>query len=211
MTIGDRVKFETNGGWYNSGIIISIDEKTCLVEVDTLGHDDSIPLPYYVRGPRDLFIAELEARTNTLEQYLAPSPDLSFYKRKEEHEVESKDESIKLVSYDKCKDCEHYGVWSQRCWNVYECPKDTADYIPYSVTGPTHHVPHYKPGCRCNAIEKEVKIDAENESLSEAEREKILSKLSYIKRKCAYDFVNGSGYTRKCISEAADEIERIIC
>lgn len=84
-----------------------------------------------------------------------------------------------VVSYEKCKDCEHYGVWSERCWNVYECPK-------------------------------EVKIDAENESLSEADKEKILSKLSYIKRKCAYDFVNGSGYTRKCIREAADEIERII-
>lgn len=31
---------------------------------------------------------------------------------------------MKLVSYDKCKDCEHYGVWSERCWNVYECPKE---------------------------------------------------------------------------------------
>lgn len=76
------------------------------------------------------------------------------------------------VSYEKCKDCEHYGVWSERCWNVYECPK-------------------------------EVKIDAENESLSEAERKEILD-LSF--------FIKGAGIAcgMQCICDAADEIERII-
>lgn len=89
-----------------------------------------------------------------------------------EHEAESKDENIKLVSYDKCKDCEHYGVWSERCWNVYECPK-------------------------------EVKIDAENESLSKAERKEILDLLSFIK---------GAGIAcgMQCICDAADEIRSVI-
>ena len=91
---------------------------------------------------------------------------------KEWLEAESKDENIKLVSYDKCKDCEHYGVWSERCWNVYECPK-------------------------------EVKIDAENESLSEAKRKEILDLSSFIK---------GAGIAcgMQCICDAADEIECII-
>lgn len=61
MTAGDRVKFKTNGGWYNSGIIISMDEKTCLVEVDTLGRDDHhMSFPYYVRAFRDVLIPEYE-------------------------------------------------------------------------------------------------------------------------------------------------------
>jgi hypothetical protein len=161
MEIGDRVKYKTNGGWYNSGIIISKYENSsmscpsCLIEVDTLGYkpseNDLIVLPYYRRIPQNVLIAE--------------------------YEEESKDGNIKLVSYEKCKDCEHYGVWSERCWNVYECPK-------------------------------EVKIDAENESLSEADKEKILRRLSYIKRRCLYGFVDY--YARKSIREAADEIERII-
>lgn len=93
-TVGDRVKFKTNGGWYNSGIIISKYENSsmscpsCLIEVDTLGYkpseNDPVTLPYYVRVPQNVLIAEYESRTNTLEQYLAPSPDLSFYKRKME-------------------------------------------------------------------------------------------------------------------------------
>lgn len=53
MHIGDRVKFKTNGGWYNSGIIKDIDEYSCLIEVDELGckppKDVYISLPYYAR------------------------------------------------------------------------------------------------------------------------------------------------------------------
>lgn len=54
MKIGDRIKFKTIGGWYNSGIIKDVDESSCLIEVDTLGReqtskDEGIQLPYYVR------------------------------------------------------------------------------------------------------------------------------------------------------------------
>ena len=102
---------------------------------------------------------------------------------------------MKLVSYDKCKDCEHYGVWSERCWNVYECPKDSVDYIPYSVRK-LHAI-------RDIVNKKEVKINAENESLSEAKRKEILDLSSFIK---------GAGIACgiQCICDAADEIKRII-
>ena len=110
---------------------------------------------------------------------------------------------MKLVSYDKCKDCEHYGVWSQRCWNVYgcpkgndyECPNDTLDYIPYSVR--KLHAIHD------SSNKKEVKIDAENESLSEADRKEILDLSSFIK---------GAGIAcgMQCICDAADKIRSII-
>jgi DNA-directed RNA polymerase subunit RPC12/RpoP len=53
MNIGDRVKFRTVGGWYNSGIIRDMNEDSYLIEVDELGYkppeDVYIPLPYYVR------------------------------------------------------------------------------------------------------------------------------------------------------------------
>ena len=53
--VGDRVKFRTRGGWYNGGTIKDIDENSSLIEVDTLGCDQSvkkygyIQLPYYAR------------------------------------------------------------------------------------------------------------------------------------------------------------------
>lgn len=51
---GDRVKFKTMGGWYNGGIIKEVDDDSYLIEVDTLGYEQSleygyIQLPYYVR------------------------------------------------------------------------------------------------------------------------------------------------------------------
>lgn len=53
MNIGDRVKFITMGGWYNTGIIRDMDEDSYLIEVDGLGYkppkDVHIPLPYYAR------------------------------------------------------------------------------------------------------------------------------------------------------------------
>lgn len=53
MKIGDRVKFKTFGGWYNSGIIKDMDDESCLVEVDKLGSkppkDVLSVLPYFVR------------------------------------------------------------------------------------------------------------------------------------------------------------------
>lgn len=55
MNIGDRVKFITMGGWYNSGIIKDMDEDedSYLIEVDELGckppKDVHIQLPYYAR------------------------------------------------------------------------------------------------------------------------------------------------------------------
>lgn len=52
MNIGDRVKFKTMGGWYNSGIVKDIDDESCLIEVDKLGCESSnayMPLPYHVR------------------------------------------------------------------------------------------------------------------------------------------------------------------
>ena len=52
MKIGDRINYKTIGGWYNSGIIKDIDDKSCLIEVDKLGCESSnayMPLPYYVR------------------------------------------------------------------------------------------------------------------------------------------------------------------
>ena len=53
MKIGDRVKFKTIGGWYNSGIIKDMDEDSYLIEVDELGcdtpEDGYRPLPYYMR------------------------------------------------------------------------------------------------------------------------------------------------------------------
>ena len=52
MNIGDRVKFKTMGGWYNSGIIRDISEDSYLIEVDELGYKPPnvyIPLPYYAR------------------------------------------------------------------------------------------------------------------------------------------------------------------
>lgn len=53
MNIGDRVKFRTIGGWYNSGIIRDINEYSYLIEVDKIGYkppkDIYIPLPYYAR------------------------------------------------------------------------------------------------------------------------------------------------------------------
>lgn len=48
MNIGDRVKFKTIGGWYNSGIIKDMDEDSYLIEVDK-SKDIQIPLPYYIR------------------------------------------------------------------------------------------------------------------------------------------------------------------
>lgn len=48
MTIGDRVKFKTIGGWYNSGIIKDMNEDSYLIEVDK-SEDIQIPLPYYIR------------------------------------------------------------------------------------------------------------------------------------------------------------------
>lgn len=51
--IGDRVRFKTSGGWYNSGIIRDMDEDSFyLIEVDKLGYepdDVHMPLPYYIR------------------------------------------------------------------------------------------------------------------------------------------------------------------
>ncbi len=53
MNIGDRVKFRTFGGWYNSGIIRDMNEDSYLIEVDELGCKPPkgvhIPLPYYAR------------------------------------------------------------------------------------------------------------------------------------------------------------------
>lgn len=53
MNIGDRVKYKTVGGWYNSGIISDISEDSYLVEVDELGWKPPenlyIPFPYYAR------------------------------------------------------------------------------------------------------------------------------------------------------------------
>ncbi len=50
MKIGDRVKFKTFGGWYNSGILRDMSEDSYLIEVDELGCDlPFIPLPYYAR------------------------------------------------------------------------------------------------------------------------------------------------------------------
>ncbi len=53
MNVGDRVKFKTIGGWYNSGIIKDMNEDSYLIEVDKLGckppEDVYIPLPYYAR------------------------------------------------------------------------------------------------------------------------------------------------------------------
>lgn len=53
MNIGDRVKFKTMGGWYNSGIIKDMNEDSYLIEVDELGckppKDVYMPLPYYAR------------------------------------------------------------------------------------------------------------------------------------------------------------------
>ena len=53
MRIGDRVKFKTIGGWYNSGIIRDMNEDSYLIEVDELGYnppkDTYIRLPYYTR------------------------------------------------------------------------------------------------------------------------------------------------------------------
>lgn len=51
---GDRVRFKTMGGWYNGGIVKDVDDDSCLIEVDTLGCEQSleygyIQLPYYVR------------------------------------------------------------------------------------------------------------------------------------------------------------------
>lgn len=48
MDIGDRVKFKTIGGWYNSGIIKDMNEESYLIEVDKF-ENTQIPLPYYVR------------------------------------------------------------------------------------------------------------------------------------------------------------------
>lgn len=48
MNIGDRVKFKTIGGWYNSGIIKDMDEDSYLIEVDK-SEDTQILLPYYAR------------------------------------------------------------------------------------------------------------------------------------------------------------------
>lgn len=48
MNIGDRVKFKTIGGWYNSGIIKDMNEDSYLIEVDK-SEDAQISLPYYVR------------------------------------------------------------------------------------------------------------------------------------------------------------------
>lgn len=48
MNIGDRVKFKTIGGWYNSGIIKNMDEDSYLIEVDK-SEDTRILLPYYAR------------------------------------------------------------------------------------------------------------------------------------------------------------------
>lgn len=48
MNIGDRVKFKTIGGWYNSGIIRDISEDSYLIEVDK-SEDIQISLPYYLR------------------------------------------------------------------------------------------------------------------------------------------------------------------
>ena len=47
---GKRIKYLTNGGWYNSGVIEEIDKESCLVKVDRLGHDEEyVPLPYHIR------------------------------------------------------------------------------------------------------------------------------------------------------------------
>ena len=48
MNIGDRVKFKTIAGWYNSGIIKDINEESYLIEVDK-SEDIQIPRPYYMR------------------------------------------------------------------------------------------------------------------------------------------------------------------
>ena len=59
VRIGDRVKFRTYGGWYNSGIIKGIDEESYLVEVDTLGFippNVQIELPYIA----NLLLNEIE-------------------------------------------------------------------------------------------------------------------------------------------------------
>ena len=50
--IGDRVKFKTNGGWYNKGVIEDIDENSCLVKIDWLGFElPSLNAPSHVRLP----------------------------------------------------------------------------------------------------------------------------------------------------------------
>lgn len=63
--IGDRVKFKTIGGWYNSGIIRDINDDSYLIEVDELGYkppkDICIPLPYYARVLLSCEIIEAES------------------------------------------------------------------------------------------------------------------------------------------------------
>ena len=69
MTIGDRVKFPTNDGWYNSGIIKDMDEKSCLVKVDNLGDDDHpVIFPFCLRVPWDVLIAEYEKTESEVTQ-----------------------------------------------------------------------------------------------------------------------------------------------
>lgn len=51
---GDRIKYKTVGGFYNSGIVRDIDEESCLVEVDKPGTDPLYPnwppvKPYTIR------------------------------------------------------------------------------------------------------------------------------------------------------------------
>lgn len=66
MNIGDRVKFRTAGGWYNSGIIRDINEDSYLIEVDKLGckppKDVYISLPYYARVLSCEMITESEEK-----------------------------------------------------------------------------------------------------------------------------------------------------
>ncbi len=72
MNIGDRVKFITMGGWYNSGIIKDMDKDSYLIEVDELGckppKDVHIQLPYYAKVLSCEMIAESEGREVSQEE-----------------------------------------------------------------------------------------------------------------------------------------------
>lgn len=51
--VGDRVRFKTFGGWWNSGIVKEIDGDSCLVEVDSVDpkQKGDFSVPYLVRLP----------------------------------------------------------------------------------------------------------------------------------------------------------------
>ena len=91
MNIGDRVKFRTIGGWYNSGIIRDINEDSYLIEVDELGskppEDVNISLPYHAR----VLSCEIVDKGMTNEEAIA---------RIQEHKINvyTKDEVIAMLT-----------------------------------------------------------------------------------------------------------------